>query len=54
MEILNQIPIGSSLKVKKTGDIVKLEEIRYYPTRYKTLDKLGKTQFFKTHEVEII
>ena len=54
MDILTQIPLGTVLKVKKTGNLVTLEEIRFYPTRYKTLNDAGEINYYKTHEVEII
>ena len=54
MDILTQVPIGTKLKVKNSGKIVILEEIRNYPTRYQTIDELGKINYYKTHEVEII
>ena len=54
MEILTQIPIGTKFKVKLTGEIITLEEIRNFPTRYKTVDSNGKIEYYKTHEVEII
>ena len=54
MDILTQIPIGTKFKVKDTGETVTLEEIRNYPTRYKTKTESGKINFYKTHEVEVI
>tara|TARA_Y100001970_G_C14225121_1_gene855167 strand:+ start:2737 stop:2922 length:186 start_codon:yes stop_codon:yes gene_type:complete len=54
MDILTQVPLGSKLKVKNTGEIVTLEEIRNYPTRYKTINESGKINYYKTHEVEVI
>ena len=54
MDILTQIPIGTTFKVKKTGELVKLEEIRNFPTRYKTINKSGQVNFYKTFEVEVI
>lgn len=36
MDILTQIPLGTKFKVKESGEIVTLEEIRNFPTRYKT------------------
>ena len=54
MKILTQIPIGTMFKVKETGELVTLEEIRYYPTRYKTINESGDTNYYKTFEVEII
>ena len=54
MDILTQVPIGTKLKVKDSGKIVTLEEIRNYPTRYQTIDESGKINYYKTHEIEII
>ena len=54
MAILTQIPIGTKFKVKKTGEIITLEEIRNFPTRYKTTNDTGKVEYYQTFEVEII
>ena len=54
MEILTQIPIGTKFKVKETGELVTLEEIRNFPTRYKTINKSGEINYYKTFEVEVI
>ena len=54
MAILTQIPLGTKFRVKETGVIVTLEEIRNFPTRYKTINKSGTIFYYKTHEVEII
>ena len=49
-----QIPIGTKFRVKKTGEIVTLQEIRNFPTRYKTANDAGKIEYYKTFEVEVI
>jgi len=54
MDILTQIPIGTKFRVKETGDLVKLEEIRNFPTRYKTIDESGSVNYYKTFEVEVV
>ena len=54
MEILTQIPIGTKFKLKETNEIVTLEEIRNYPTRYKTKNKTGQINYYKTFEVEVV
>ena len=54
MDILTQIPIGAKLKVKASGEIVILEEICFFPTRYKTTNESGKINYYRTYEVEII
>ena len=54
MTILTQIPIGTKFKVKKTGEIITLEETRNFPTRYKTINEAGKVEYYQTFEVEVI
>ena len=54
MTILTQIPIGTKFKVKETGEIITLKEIRNFPTRYKTINDTGKVEYYQTFEVEII
>ena len=54
MVILTQIPTGTKIKVKETGQIVTLEEIRNFPTRYKTINEVGKVEYYSTFEVEVI
>ena len=54
MAILNQIPVGTKFKVKETGEIITLEEIRNFPTRYKTINDVGKVEYYQTFEVEVI
>ena len=54
MDILTQIPLGTKFKVKASGEIVILEEICFFPTRYKTTNESGKINYYRTHEVEIV
>ena len=54
MEIMTQIPIGTKLKVLKTGEIVTLEEIRNFPTRFKATHDSGEVAYYKTFEVEVV
>ena len=54
MNILTQVPIGTKFKVKETGEIVTLDEIRNFPTRYKTINELGDINYYKTFEVEVV
>ena len=54
MTILTQIPVGSKLKVIETSEIVTLEEIRNFPTRYKTKNETGEINYYKTYEVKQI
>ena len=48
--VLIKVPIGTEMIVKKTGVSVLLEEIRFYPTRYRCSDG----NYYKTHEVNIL
>ena len=54
MIILTQTPIGTTLKVIETGELVKLDEIRNFPTRYKTINESGVINYYKTFEVEVV
>ena len=54
MAILTQIPVGTKFKVRETGEIITLEEIRNFPTRYKTINDEGKVEYYQTFEVEVI
>ena len=54
MNILTQLPIGTKFRVKATGELVTLEEIRNFPTRYKTINESGKVDYYKTFEVEVV
>ena len=54
MKILTQIPIGTKLKVKESGEIITLQEIRNFPTRYKTVNDAGKVGYYQTFEIDII
>ena len=47
---LTDVPIGTEMTIKETSKSVKLEEIRYYPTRYKCDDG----EYYLTHEVDIL
>ena len=54
MAILTQIPIGTKLKVEETDEIITLDEIRNFPTRYKTTNEDGEVEYYQTFEVEVI
>ena len=54
MNILTQPPIGTKFRVKETGELVTLEEIRNYPTRYKTINESGVINYYKTFDVEVV
>ena len=54
MAILTQLPIGTKFRVKASGEIITLVEIRNFPTRYKTTNDSGIIQYYQTFEVEEI
>ena len=54
MAILTQIPVGTKFKVKETGEIITLVEIRNFPTRYKTINDARKVEYYQTFEVDVI
>ena len=54
MNILTQMPIETKFRVKETGELVKLEEIRNFPTRYKTINESGVINYYKTFDVEVV
>ena len=48
--LLTQVPIGTEMVIKETSKSVKLNEIRYFPTRYKCSDG----NYYYTHQVDIL
>ena len=54
MTILTQLPLGTKFRVKATGELVTLVEIRNFPTRYKTINESGVINYYKTFEVEMV
>ena len=51
---MNNVPIGTKLKIKEDETIVELIEILHYPTLFKTKDDNGNIKIFQTNEIEII
>ena len=54
MPILTQIPLGSKLKVKETAELVELVKIYHYPTKYEVINADGDTNYYRTHQIELI
>ena len=51
---MNEIPIGTKVKIKGkdlTGDI---EEVFHFPTTFKVVFEDGSFEVYKTHEIELI
>ena len=51
---MNTIPIGTKLKIKKTGELVTLVQIFHYPTTFKVEFNDGTTESVRTHAVEFL
>ena len=51
---MNTVPIGTKLRIKKTGEIVTLVQIFHYPTTFKVEYEDGTFDVLRTHAVEFI
>ena len=51
---MNTIPIGTKMKIKKTGELVTLVQIFHFPTTFKVEYTNGNFDSIRTHEVEFI
>ena len=51
---MNTVPIGTKMKLKKTGEIVTLIHIFHYPTTFKVKYDNGQFDSIRTHEIEFI
>ena len=51
---MNTVPLGTKMKIKKTGQIVKLVQIFHYPTTFKGEYEDGRFDSIRTHAVEFI
>ena len=51
---INTVPIGTKIKIKKTGELVTLIKIFHYPTTFKVEYDNGSFDSVRTHEIEFI
>ena len=51
---MNTVPIGTKMKIKKTGEIGELITIFHYPTTFKVQYIDGRFDVFHTHEIEFL
>ena len=51
---MNTVPIGTKMKIKKTGELVTLIEIFHYPTTFKVEYDDGRFNSVRTHEIEFL
>ena len=50
---MNEVPIGTKMKVLETGEEVTLIEIQNFPTSFKVEDVNGSINSYFTYQVEI-
>tara|TARA_Y100000994_G_scaffold129802_1_gene106389 strand:+ start:8698 stop:8895 length:198 start_codon:yes stop_codon:yes gene_type:complete len=51
---MNQVPLGTKMIVKESGEEVQLVEIQNFPTTFIVKFDDGKKDKFLTHQVEIL
>ena len=51
---MNELEVGTQLKIKNTGNIGILKVVHHYPTTFTIEFEDGSFQNFKTNEVELI
>ena len=51
---MNELEVGTPLKIKKTGNVGTLKVVHHYPTTFTIGFEDGSFQNFKTNEVELI
>ena len=51
---MNTVPIGTKMKIKKTGQIVTLVQIFHYPTTFKVEYSDGTFESVRTHAIEFL
>jgi len=51
---MNDLEKGTTLKIKKTGQIGRLSKIHHYPTTFTINFEDGSFHNYKTNEIEIV
>ena len=51
---MNTVPIGTKMRIKKTGELVTLLQIFHYPTTFKVEYDDGRFDSVRTHEIEFV
>ena len=50
---MNEVPIGTKMKIRETGEEVTLIEIQNFPTSFKVEDVDGNINSYFTYQVDI-
>ena len=51
---MNEVPIGTKVKIINSDLIGSIVEVFHFPTTFKVKFENGKFQIYKTHEVELL
>jgi len=51
---MNELEVGTPLKIKKTGNVGNLKVVHHYPTTFTIEFEDGSFQNLKTNEIELI
>ena len=51
---MNELEVGTPLKIKKTGNVGALKVVHHYPTTFTIEFDDGSFQNFRTNEIELI
>ena len=51
---MNEIPIGSKIKIKDSNLIGNIIEVFHFPTTFKVEFEDGSFDIYKTHEIELL
>ena len=51
---MNEVPIGSKIKVKESNLVGHIVEVFHFPTTFKIEFKDGSSRVYKTNEIELL
>ena len=51
---MNEVPIGTEVKIKNSDLIGRIVEVFHFPTTFKVEFENGSSIVYKTHEIEIL
>ena len=51
---MNELEVGTELKIKKTGNVGTLKVVHHYPTTFTIGFEDGSFQNYKTNEIELV
>ena len=51
---MNEVPIGTEVKIKNSDLIGRVIEVFHFPTTFKVEFENGSSTVYKTHEIEIL